>query len=169
MWRHLRDHPPHICGIFLKEGAMRNEVKMTLGGPLMFVKGFNGAFNISELQCNIRMAGGTFLEIFLRSFLLFSPDYNATLGWQMGPLEKFYLAFHSCPGDSWLAIACTIRYCGPLLKQEVSRIHLVCHRSLLLSLFQPSGSEKLLLSFALRELSRYITSPAWKQRSKFVF
>ena len=27
------------------------------------------------------------------AFILFSPDYNATLGWQMGPLEKFTWRF----------------------------------------------------------------------------
>ena len=50
---------------------------------LMFVKilrRFYTAF--SKLQCNIRVASGTFNE--------------------------FYLAFYSYPGGSWLAIACTL-------------------------------------------------------------
>ena len=40
--------------------------------------------------------------------MLYSPNYNVTLGWQMGPLINFYLAIYSCPGGSWLAIACTL-------------------------------------------------------------
>ena len=64
---------------------------------------------------------------------------------------NFTWRFYSCPGGSWLAIACTFRYCGPELGQEVSQVQLACHQSLLLSLFQPSGSEEAAFIFCLAE------------------
>ena len=50
---------------------------------LMFVYILRRCYTVfSKLQCNIRVANGTF--------------------------TKFYLAIYSCPGGSWLAIACTL-------------------------------------------------------------